>query len=129
LWFDPKISKTNPKVKFLGYVPEKNLPALYRGATAFISPSLYEGFGMTLIEAMACGCPVICGDTSAQPETVGKAGILIDSTNINELVRAMKKISVDKGLRRAMRDKGLKQARQFSWEKFAQGILGVINEN
>ena len=129
LWFDPKISKTNPKIKLLGYVPEKNLPALYRGTMAFISPSLYEGFGMTLLEAMACGCPVITTDKGAMPEVVGKAGILVDPYNIDELVRAMKKISEDKSLRITIRDKGLKQGRQFTWEQFTQGILGVINEN
>lgn len=129
LWFDPKISKINPKIKFLGYVPEKELPALYRGAIAFISPSLYEGFGMTLLEAMACGCPVITANRGSMPEIVGGVGMLVGPTNEDELAKAMIKISTSESLRSLISKKGLKQSRQFSWEKFAQGILGVISEN
>ncbi len=134
LWLDPEIPRKikelnlSKNLRQLGFVPEKDLPALYSGATAFVSPSLYEGFGLTLLEAMACGCPVIAGNTGAQPEVVGKAGILVDLTDVAALTQAMLKISTDLKFRSQLAAVGLVRAKQFSWEKFAQKIIYSLSE-
>lgn len=131
-WLDPEIPKAINRLKLsknirrLGFVPGKNLPALYSGAIAFVSPALYEGFGLTLLEAMACGCPAIAGNTGAQPEVVAQAGILVNPTDENQLVAAMKKITADRRLRQKLAATGLARARQFSWSKFAKEILAQI---
>lgn len=128
LWLDkeiaPMIKKFGLKdeVKFLGFVPKKNLPGLYSGATAFVSPSLYEGFGLTLLEAMACGCPVIAANTGAQPEVIGEAGILIDPENVSEITRALIKIATDLNFRQKLIGLGLARAKKFSWKKFSEEI-------
>ena len=135
LWLDPEIAKTierfslSKQVLMPGFIKEKDLPKFYRGATAFVSPSLYEGFGMTLLEAMACGCPVVTSKKGATVEVVGEAGILVDPTGEKELVEAMEKINNNEKLREAIIKRGLKQSEKFSWKKFAQGVLEVINEN
>lgn len=131
-WLDEKIKPTveklglEKKVKFLGYVSQEKLLKLYQGALAFVSPALYEGFGLTLLEAMACGCPVIAGNTGAQPEVVGKAGILADPSDVAGLAKAMEEIANNTTLRRKLAFAGRKRAQQFSWEKFAREIIGLI---
>jgi len=132
LWSDKGIEPTikrfglEKKVRFLGFVPQKKLVTLYQRALVFISPALWEGFGLTLVEAMACGCPVIAGNTGAQPEVVGKGGILIDPKNVSEIALAMEKLAGDENLRRKISQDGLKQAKRFSWEKFGEKIIGLI---
>ncbi len=134
LWPDPEIDgtikrlKLEKRVKKLGFVEDHELSALYSGAMAFISPSLYEGFGLTLLEAMACGCPVIAGKSGSQPEVVDKAGILVDPQSIPAITSALSKICTDGGLRSHLIRTGISRVKQFSWKKFAQGILReVIN--
>lgn len=131
-WFDKEIDEIVKKfslqgnVILTGYLPTSELPALYSGALAFVSPSLYEGCGMTLIEAMACGCPVIAGNISAMPEVVGKAGIFVDPKSRDQIHRALEKIVDDKKLRANLAKEGVIRARYFSWQKFATDVLKAI---
>jgi len=114
------------RVVFLNYVSDEDLPYLYNSAACFIYPSLYEGFGLPVLEAMACGCPVITSNVSSLPEVVGEAGILIDPYNIDEIAEALQKVLTDENLRQELKRKGLEQARKFSWEKTARGILKIL---
>ncbi|MFZ2681623.1 MAG: glycosyltransferase family 1 protein [Patescibacteria group bacterium] len=118
-------------IHVLGYVPEKHKPALYRGAWMFVFPSFYEGFGLPVLEAMACGTPVITSATSALPEIVGPAAILIDPFNVNDLASALLQgLDSEHGqkLRDHLRAEGLKQAPKFSWEQTALLTLAALNE-
>jgi len=114
------------RVRLLGYVPDNELPEYYRGAAAFISPSLYEGFCLPAVEAMASGCPVIGSTAGAMPEIVGDAGITVDPNDVDGLVRAIVKVADNKKVRSAMITKGIKRAKKFSWEVFAKIIYRVI---
>lgn len=107
------------------YVPSEELTPLYNGADIFVYPSLYEGFGLPVIEAMACGTPVITSNTSSLPEVAGEAGILTDPEDIEGLAQAMAKVLEDGELRKTLREKGLKQAASFSWDKTAAQTLEV----
>jgi len=135
LWLDPEIKKTvnnlglTNKVSFEGYVDVERLAKLYQEATAFVSPAFYEGFGLTLVEAMACGCPVICGKDGSQPEVVGKAGILIDPQNVKEIGNAMMQVADDSYWRQKMVTQGVKRAKLFSWSRFAQQILDLLKKS
>ncbi|MFC1615741.1 glycosyltransferase family 4 protein [Patescibacteria group bacterium] len=114
-------------VHFLDYVSQSGLINLYNLATAFVFPSLYEGFGIPPLEAMKCGCPVIASNRSSVPEVVGKAAILVDPNDQNGIAQAMKKFITDAMLRESFREKGLKQAQNFSWRKSAEKLLEIIN--
>ncbi len=116
------------RVIFTGYLPEEDIPSLYSGAELFIYPTLYEGFGFPPLEAMACGTPVITSNLSSLPEVVGEGGILIDPNNIDELSRAMESVLADENLRKGLREKGLRQAAKFSWERCARDTLKVYRE-
>lgn len=113
------------EVIFLDYVPEKDLPGLYNMAELFVFPSFYEGFGLPVLEAMACGTPVISSNVSSLPEVVGNAGIMVNPKNIGALAEAMHKVLEDGELREKMVGKGLKRAAQFSWETSAQETLKI----
>jgi glycosyltransferase involved in cell wall biosynthesis len=110
-------------IRFLGFVPDEDLPVLYSGSSLFVLPSLYEGFGLPLAEAMACGVPVIASNTSSIPEVVGDAGLLVPPTEPGAFAEAILRVRSDEGLRRAMIEKGLKQAAGFRWDKAAREIL------
>lgn len=116
------------KVIFTGYVGEGDLPVLYSQATAFIFPSLYEGFGLPPLEAMACGVPVISSSTSSLPEVVGKAGILLSPKDEGLWAKNILKIIQDKGLARMLKAMGQRQASKFSWENTAQKTVEVYKE-
>ncbi len=116
------------KIIFTGYVEEKNLPALYSGAKAFVFPSLYEGFGLPPLEAMACGAPVISSSTSSMPEVIGQAGILISPKDERVWAQNILKILRDKGLARTLSQMGLRQAKKFSWEETARKTIEVYKE-
>src|SRR5580700_3854238 len=103
------------RIDFLGVVPEVNLPSLYRGAEALIFPSLYEGFGLPILEAMACGIPVVTSNTTAMPEVAGEAALLVDPNSVEQISMAMEKIVSDSSLREQLRDKGITRAARFSW--------------
>ncbi len=114
-------------VRLLGYVDEQWLPLLYNGASCFVFPSLYEGFGLPVLEAMACGCPVVCSGVSAIPEVVGGAGLqLEDPMNVKLLAEAMSRILEDQDLRAELRAEGIQQASNFSWRKTARETLKIF---
>ncbi|WP_083810054.1 glycosyltransferase family 4 protein [Methanothermococcus okinawensis] len=115
-------------VIFTGYVPDEDLPALYNAADLFVYPSLYEGFGLPPLEAMACGTPVITSNTSSLPEVVGDAGIMINPYNVDELAKAMNEVLTNEGLREELSKKGLERAKLFSWKKCAEEHLKVYEE-
>ncbi|MCF8042629.1 MAG: glycosyltransferase family 4 protein [Desulfarculaceae bacterium] len=117
-----------PAVKFLGFVPDQDLPALYSGATAFAFPSLYEGFGLPPLEAMACGAPVVAVRAAAVPEVVQEAGILVPPGDARALAQALSALSEDPELARRYRALGAKQAERFSWERAAAQTLDVYEE-
>lgn len=110
-------------VHFPGFIDDDDLPALYHGALCFVFPSLYEGFGLPLLEAMRCGVPVITANTSAMPEVVGQAAVLIDPRDVDGLAAAIATVADDSALRAALRQQGLVQAQRFSWEDAAKRTL------
>ena len=114
------------RVVFVGTIPENRLPALYRGARALIFPSLYEGFGLPVLEAMACGTPVVTSNVTAIPEIAGDAALLVDPRSVEQISRAMETIVEDGALRQRLVDKGVKRAAQFSWTKTANKVQKVI---
>jgi glycosyltransferase involved in cell wall biosynthesis len=116
------------QVILAGYVPEADLPALLSGALAFVFPSLYEGFGLPVLEAMACGTPVICSDTSSLPEVAGDAALLVNPREPEALAQAMLGLLRDEELRGKLAARGLQQARRFSWRRCAQEALAVLDE-
>jgi glycosyltransferase involved in cell wall biosynthesis len=113
------------KVIFPGFVADEDLPALYNLAELFVFPSLYEGFGLPPLEAMACGTPVVTSDRPSLPEVVGEAGLMVEATDSEELAEAMERVLTDENLRRERREKGLKQAERFTWEAAAGKLLDV----
>lgn len=115
------------RVKFLGYVPEQDKPALLTGASAFVFPSRYEGFGLPVLEAMACGCPVVAARVSSIPEVVGEAGILLPLNDTSAWVRALSRMSQPQ-FRNKLRLAGLKQARKFTWRKAAEQTIAVYEK-
>lgn len=114
-------------VNLLGFVEEEDLPALYRGAALFAFPSLYEGFGLPVLEAMASGVPVVCSDTSSLPEVAGDAALLIDPLDVDGLSSAMLRVWEDDGLRAAMIKRGLTQAARFTWQASARQLLETMD--
>jgi len=110
------------QLKLLGYVPADDLPALYGGAAAFCFPSLYEGFGMPVIEAMACGTLVLASNAASIPEAAGDAGILLDPENVAAWTAAMQRVVGNNEHSRQMREKGLAQAARFTWSECARNI-------
>ena len=114
------------RVHFLGYVPQADLPALVSGARAFLLPSLYEGFGLPVLEAMACGTAVICSDVSSLPEIAGDAAILISPHDTEQLIKALCRVLDDDEFRGELEHKGLHQATRFSWKEAAQQTLQIL---
>jgi glycosyltransferase involved in cell wall biosynthesis len=115
-------------VHFLGRVALGELVELYNTAKLFVYPSLYEGFGLPVLEAMACGCPVITSDRSSLPEIAGDAAVLIDPEDTTGLALAIKSLIEDRALAKDMQRRGLERAAEFSWERCAQQTLGVYRE-
>ena len=117
--------KFAPDVIVTDYVSDKDLPALYRSATALVYPSLFEGFGLPPLEAMACGTPVITSNTSSLPEVVADAAILVDPYNENDIAGAMLKIAFDEQLKLQLREQGIVRARHFTWRAAAEKTLAI----
>ena len=115
-------------ILFLGVVADEDLPMLYNCAEIFVYPTLYEGFGLPPLEAMACGTPVITSNTSSLPEVIGDAGIMVDPTDINSLCESMYILLTDKELWNRMSNMGRERSRMFSWEKTSKKILKVYDE-
>ncbi len=116
------------RIRFLNYVSEKELPALYANAELFVLPSFDEGFGLPALEAMACGTPVIVSDGGALPETVGDAGIIFRLEEADSLAQAIEKCLSDEHLRVSLAEKGLERAKKFSWQITADLIWKTLNE-
>ncbi|MBU1118724.1 glycosyltransferase family 4 protein [Patescibacteria group bacterium] len=132
-WFFEEIQETVRKEKlvdsvmFLGYVPENDLPALYSGSKVFALVSLYEGFGIPLLEAMACGCPVITSNISSLPEVAGDAGVLIHNPHdYEEIAKKLIHVLSDQKLLSEMSKKSLSRAKEFSWKKCAAETLNTL---
>ncbi len=113
-------------VKFLGYVPARELPVLLNQAIALVFPSLWEGFGLPVLEAMACGTPVIASNRSSLPEVAGDAAILVDPYNVGEITEAMQAVATSAGLRSRLRELGLARASRFSWAKTGQKTAEIL---
>ena len=117
-----------PSAIWLGPVPEADLPALYSAAAVFVFPSLYEGFGLPVLEAMACGTPVVCSNTSSLPEVAGDAALLIDPLDTAALAEALRRALSDPALAADLRARGLTQALRFSWAQTATATLALYRE-
>jgi glycosyltransferase involved in cell wall biosynthesis len=113
------------KVKVLGYLPYEDLPYLYKLARIMVFPSLFEGFGIPLVEAMACGCPVVCSDVTSMPEVVGEAAVTFDPNSWEEMADKIWRVWDDDSQIEKMRECGLARADLFSWEKTARQTLDV----
>ena len=115
------------EITFAGFIEDKDLPALYSLADLFAFPTLYEGFGLPVLEAMACGTPVVTADNSCMPELVGDAAILIDARDTEGLAEAMGQVISDQELRDSLIEQGLARARLFTWPQAAQKLLEAYN--
>lgn len=121
-----KLSFERPdQVLFTGYIQQEELNALYAGATAFLFPSLYEGFGFPVLEAMASGTPVLTSKTTSIPEVAGDAALLVDPSSEREICEGMKRLAGDQAFCRDLIQKGILQTRRFSWQKTAEQTLDV----
>jgi glycosyltransferase involved in cell wall biosynthesis len=112
-------------VTFAGYVPAEDLPPLYSGAACALMPSLYEGFGFPVLEAMACGAPVVCSDASSLPEVAGEAARLVPPTDDEALAAAVARLLREPGLAAGLREQGFAQAARFRWARCAAETVGV----
>jgi glycosyltransferase involved in cell wall biosynthesis len=112
-------------VQLPGYVSDADLPAVYSGASLVVMPSLYEGFGLPVLEAMSCGAPVVCSNVSSLPEIGGDAARYFDPTNVPAMTDAILSVWRDEALRAAMRRRGLARAAQFSWARAAEETAAV----
>jgi glycosyltransferase involved in cell wall biosynthesis len=116
------------RVMFAGFVNDEDLPCLYSGATALAYPSVYEGFGLPALEAMAAGCVPIAANSTALPEVVGGAGMLVDPADIEEIAHAIIRIAEDTELRATLRARGIARSAEFSWERAADSTRLVLAE-
>jgi glycosyltransferase involved in cell wall biosynthesis len=115
-------------VRFLGYLPDETLAVMYRLAGVFVFPSLYEGFGLPPLEAMASGTPVVTSNLSSLPEVTGDAALLVDPYDPQSIADGIYRVLTDETLRRRLRQKGLARARQFSWESSVRRVRGIYDE-
>jgi glycosyltransferase involved in cell wall biosynthesis len=115
-------------VRFCGFVPDEALPALLTGAAAFLFPSLYEGFGLPILEAMACGTPVVTSDRSSMPEVSGEAAVLVDPARPDAIADGIRWVLADEGLRVMLKARGLVQAGMFRWAETAARTLDVYRQ-
>jgi len=131
-WDNSKLNDTikglhiEERVRRIGFVEEKDLPCLISGARAFCFPSLYEGFGLPVLESMACGCPVVTSNNSSLPEVAGTACLLIDPYNECEISAALERLLSDDVLHAELKNRGMQQADKFSWDKAAGEVFELI---
>ncbi len=132
-WLEAEMQRTIARtglerfVHLLGFVEDGDLPALYGGARALLMPSLYEGFGLPVLEAMACGTPVITSDVSSLPEVAGEAALLVDPYDVAALAKAIERVENDSTLRTRLISAGSQQAGRFTWEKSARQLKRVYD--
>ena len=131
-WLSDEIYKLPEKlgiednVKFLGRVEDKYLPALYSGAIALTFPSLFEGFGLPILEAQACGCPVLTSNISSMPEVAGKGALYVNPNSLNDIIRGMREVQSSKFKVQSLVKAGFENIKRFSWEKCAKETLKVL---
>lgn len=116
------------EVLIIEEIGQDKLADFYRGADLFVFPSLYEGFGLPPLEAMACGCPVICSNNSSLPEVVGDAALTVSPISVDDIASAIYKVSNDANIRNNLVKKGLERATMFSWKKMAEETLKIYEE-
>jgi len=116
------------RVFFTGHMPDRDLAAVYTGAAALVYPSLYEGFGLPIVEAMACKCPVICSNTASMPEVAGDAALFIDPLQCDSLASAIDTMVHDTAVRRGFISKGTARAGRFTWEKTARQTIDIFRQ-
>lgn len=117
--------KLTERARFIENLPNEDLVALYNAAGLLVLPSFYEGFGLTVLEAMACGTPVICSERGSLPEVAGDAALLVNPDDLDELTNAMQRALEDETLRVQLRERGLGNVKRFSWEKTARETLDI----
>ena len=122
----PKKFNIESRVKFLDFVPDEDLPAFYKNAVCFVLPSLYEGFGLPVLEAMQYGCPVITSNVSSLPEAGGDAALYVDPLNVDDIAKNLEFIIHNSELRKKLITKGYEHVKKFSWEKTARETLKAL---
>jgi glycosyltransferase involved in cell wall biosynthesis len=128
-WYSEQLLQhASDRVKFIGYVDAADKNALLSGARAFVFPSLYEGFGFPVLEALACGVPVLCSKTSSLPEVAGDAAVLVNPLDVDDIARGLLEITMNEDLRRTLIDRGSQQAQQFTWQACADAVLSVFEK-
>jgi glycosyltransferase involved in cell wall biosynthesis len=126
-WYaDELLRQANDRIKFVGYVAAADKNALLSGSTAFVFPSLYEGFGFPVLEAMACGVPVLCSNTSSLPEVAGEAAMLVNPLEMDDIGRGLREVTTNEDLRRTLIERGYQQAPKFTWQACAAAVLNVF---
>ena len=128
LFAQTNLESVHQDIIFTGYMPDDELVAIYNAATLLAFPSRYEGFGLTVLEAMACGTPVVCSNSASLPEVAGDAAIMVPPDQPDLLAEAIRRVLDDESLRQEMRHKGLAQAAHFTWEQTAQKTLAVYEK-
>ncbi len=129
VWAEVRRLRMSDRVAFIGFVDDADLPALYRAATVFAYPALHEGFGLPVLEAMACGVPVVASNTSSLPEVTGADGaLLVDPLDVEALAEAIERLLADDALRVSLRERGLERAAGFTWERSARALWAVYEE-
>lgn len=118
----------DPKVRRLGFVPDKELVVLYNLASVYCLPSFYEGFGLSILEAMACGTPVVAAKTGSLPEVCGQAAVMVNPRKVDQMAKQLSKVALDSKLSKKLSDEGISQAKKFKWQKTAEQTLEVYRE-
>lgn len=123
-----KMTQQYENVKLLGFVPDEDLPAIYKLSTALVMPSLYEGFGLPVLEAMLCGTPVITSDRGSLREVAGEAAYYVDPESVESIKAGIRKIFVDDTLRESLIAKGKIQSKKFSWKEAAEETANIYQQ-
>ncbi len=121
-------SGVRDRIFFPGYIPERELPSLYNLADVFVYPSLYEGFGLPVLEAMACGAPIVASGVSSMPEISGDAALLIDPLDVDSIAQGIERVLMDRERRERMKEEGPKRSQAFTWERTARETLATYEE-
>ena len=121
-----KDSHSEDFVRLPGFVPDEDLRILYQEATAFVFPSLSEGFGLPILEAMACATPVACSAGTALEEVAGDAGVLFNPLDVSSICQAIERLLIDNVLRDRLRSEGLRRAHKFTWDAAAEGTMALF---
>jgi len=118
--------KNDNDVVFTGYIEEKDKSALYTMAEAFVFPSLYEGFGIPILEAQQCGVPVVTSNNSSMPEVAGDGAVYVDPYDVSDIANSIERLLVDEELKRNIINAGYENAKRFSWEESAEKLGEII---